>query len=531
MFSARSGPVCLFHMIHRLTCRKKDRHAFRCVPQYKPDNTEKADLKMMTKIFVILILFITYAAAQFDSGKYSRLYADYRLAPDDLMLMSPDFVANAIKNLGVRHPVLKIDEAGISVEERPIYHITFGSGKTKLLLWSQMHGDEPTATAALLAIFNFLGENTEDPFVSMVQDRLEIDALIMLNPDGAFRFQRRNAQDLDINRDARLLQSPEGRTLKRMKDLVAPDYAFNLHDMGGRETVGKSRKLLNIALMAPPFNENEEDSPSRIRAKKLIVILLKTLDPFIRGHMARYKADYMPRAFGDAMQNWGVSTILIESGMHDEADPHFLVKINFVALLGAFDVIARDRVDEADAAAYEQIPLEGPDLFDILIRDALIMNGSNIPSFRGDIGINIDHRLSGDSVVTSCRIADLGDLSITTGRAIIEGKNLVVTPGLIGSAGQGGEADHLFRAGYLVTSPEGPSFQTAEPEWIIPAEELPLYTSVPAEKMNMKKSGLIKRGMNAELLIFSDSDPAQLESENLIKLIHNGKIIELNPAK
>jgi hypothetical protein len=486
---------------------------------------------MTAKILVILTLFMAYATAQFDSRKYSALYTDYRLAPDDLMLMSPDFVGNAVRELAARHPSLKIDEAGKSIEERPIYHLTFGSGKTKLLLWSQMHGDEPTATAALLAIFNFLGDKTEDPFVSMVQTNLEIHALIMLNPDGAFRFQRRNAQDIDINRDARLLQSPEGRILKNMKDLVRPDYAFNLHDMGGRETVGKDKKLLNIAFMAPPFNEDEEDSPSRIRAKKLVVILQETLVPFIGGHIARYKADYMPRAFGDAMQNWGVSTILIESGMHDQADPHYLVRINFIALMRAFDVIARNRVDDADAAAYQQIPLEGPELFDILIRDALIMNGSTIPPFRGDIGINIDHRLSGDSVVTVSRIADLGDLSITTGRSVIEGKYLVVTPGLIGSAGRDVSGDRLLEAGYLATFPGGQYLQAAEPEWVIPSGDLPLYTSLPAEKMNMKRLGLIKRGQNAELLIFSDNDPAQLESGNLIKLIHNGKIIVLNPSK
>ena len=33
----------------------------------------------------------------------------------------------------------------------------------------------------------------------------------MLNPDGAERFQRRNAQGIDINRDALSLQTPEGQ--------------------------------------------------------------------------------------------------------------------------------------------------------------------------------------------------------------------------------------------------------------------------------------------------------------------------------
>ena len=51
--------------------------------------------------------------------------------------------------------IFKVDKAGKSIEGRDIYLVSFGTGKTKVFLWSQMHGDEPTATAALFDMFNF----------------------------------------------------------------------------------------------------------------------------------------------------------------------------------------------------------------------------------------------------------------------------------------------------------------------------------------------------------------------------------------
>src|SRR5687767_81877 len=42
-----------------------------------------------------------------------------------------------------------METLGESVEGRSIHHIRAGTGSTPVLLWSQMHGDEPTATSAL----------------------------------------------------------------------------------------------------------------------------------------------------------------------------------------------------------------------------------------------------------------------------------------------------------------------------------------------------------------------------------------------
>ena len=43
---------------------------------------------------------------------------------------------------------LVVTEIGQSSEGRSIYRLQYGQGPIKILLWSQMHGDEPTATMA-----------------------------------------------------------------------------------------------------------------------------------------------------------------------------------------------------------------------------------------------------------------------------------------------------------------------------------------------------------------------------------------------
>lgn len=57
--------------------------------------------------------------------------------------------------------IFEVQKAGESVEERDIFLIKIGSGDTKILCWSQMHGDEPTATMALFDLFNFFSASDD----------------------------------------------------------------------------------------------------------------------------------------------------------------------------------------------------------------------------------------------------------------------------------------------------------------------------------------------------------------------------------
>ena len=132
-----------------------------------------------------------------------------------------------------RNTLFETRVLGESIEGRPIHSLSFGEGALKVLLWSQMHGNESTATMALFDLFNFLEGSKEDgfePIRQAIRKNLNLRFIPMLNPDGAEQFKRRNAQYIDINRDAVRQSSPEGIILKQARDEFEPDFGFNLHD-------------------------------------------------------------------------------------------------------------------------------------------------------------------------------------------------------------------------------------------------------------------------------------------------------------
>ena len=139
-------------------------------------------------------------------------YKDYHVSEITKNRFSPDKFQRVLQSL-VRENSIK--QLGISVEGRPINSITLGSGPVRILLWSQMHGNESTATRAMLDILQFMIESKELTAIRQnILTRLTICLVPMLNPDGTVLFQRRNGLNIDINRDARTFESPESQILK-----------------------------------------------------------------------------------------------------------------------------------------------------------------------------------------------------------------------------------------------------------------------------------------------------------------------------
>jgi len=323
--------------------------------------------------------------------------------------------------------------AGRSAEGREIRHLTFGNGPTTVLLWSQMHGNESTASMALVDIVRLFHERGDHAVVRRIAQGATVHMVPMLNPDGAERFRRRNAQGIDVNRDARRLQTPEGQTLKAVRDAVEPDFGFNLHDQGAAIRVGSSDLGAAISLLAPAFNEARDVDEKRRRAMQVASVLIEAMDPLVGGHIAKYDDTFNPRAFGDLMGAWGASTVLIESGgWQDDPQKQHLRKTNFVGILTALDAIATGRYAAYDPAVYESLAYNGRRVTDLLIVGGTIAV-PGLPPLEADMLVNYDSPLMKEGGV----ILDIGDMGESEAQDTLDvsGLFLIPTPSALDAAG------------------------------------------------------------------------------------------------
>jgi hypothetical protein len=367
-----------------------------------------------------------------DPRALGRAWDTEHVSPSLPPLLRHAEVERRVKALAAGDPTLfRVEEVGASVEGRSINLVTFGRGAFSVLLWSQMHGDEPTATAALFDLFAFVARHRRTDRVRRMLDKLTVHVIPMLNPDGAQRFQRRNAQGIDVNRDALLLQTPEGRALKAVRDRLRPRVGFNLHNQSWRTSLGSPPQPAAISLLAVAYDERRSENAGRRLTKRLCAIIRDALEPLAAGRIGRYDDGFEVRAFGDNVTKWGTPVVLIETGPWSGPKPdEALVRLNFVALVSSLDAIAADRVDDADPKRYESLPMNDSRLFYTLIRNATIVTGSGTGPFRGDVGIGVTRQVGGTppSLRLVTRVEDIGDLRVYGALETIDATNLVVAP-------------------------------------------------------------------------------------------------------
>ena len=318
----------------------------------------------------------------------------------------------------------QVEQIGVSAEGRPLRHVQWGNGDNRVLLWSQMHGDESTATMALADLFQFLGAHPDHPLVERLREGTTLHFFPLVNPDGAARFQRRNAQGIDINRDARALATPEGRALKALRDRLEPAFGFNLHDQRPGYRAGDSERGVAIALLAPPFDHARGVNPVRQRAMEVAAVMRVALEPRIAGHMARWDDTFNPRAFGDMMTAWGTSTVLVESGgIEGDPEKQAVRQLNFLGLAAALDSIASGAYAGTPTALYADLPENGRVWPDLLVSGATLVAPGTEPA-RADVLVNFEHALAGRAGT----INDVGDLDDIRARRVIDASGLYIIP-------------------------------------------------------------------------------------------------------
>ena len=368
-------------------------------------------------------------------------------------------LVNRIEGLK-KNNLFEVSIATKSTEGRNIYLIKCGTGKTKVMLWSQMHGDEPTATMALADIFNFL-ENKKDSStrkINPILDNLREELLKkctfyfvpMLNPDGAEAWTRHTTLGIDMNRDALALQTPEGQLLKQLIFDLKPDFGFNLHDKNRRYSAGQSSNLATMSFLATAYNQTEDVNATRKRAMQVIVGMNQAVQPYIPNAVGRWVSDFEPRAFGDNIQKWGTTLILIESGGYkNDPEKQYIRKLNFVSLLTGLQMIANKSYKKQGVKEYEQLPINSKAIYDLIIRNVTIKKGESI--FKADLAINRNERpVKGkDYFTNSSEIEEIGDMSVFFGTDEIEAMGMEIIAEK--EIGLGSKADfQLVKEGKLI---------------------------------------------------------------------------------
>ncbi len=333
-----------------------------------------------------------------------------------------DYLAK-MKSLGI-----KTEEVGRSVAGREIYQMEWGTGPLRIFMWSQMHGDEPTATSALFDMFAYLQQNGEKDWVRKFSETFTIRAVPMLNPDGAELYQRANLQGIDINRDATNLVTPEGRLLKKLRDDWTPHIGFNLHNQRDLTTAGPLPKQAVISLLAVLGNKEGITNAGYERNKRIAAAIVMALSKFIRGQVGRWNEEYNGLAFGDNFSAWGTPVILIETGALQGKDEMYLVKLNFVAFMAALQSIA-DKTEQAlSPINYDMLPINSSgSLTSWIFRKATIMNpGETMKPQMTDIAVNRARRRAEQAIASS--VVGIGGLTYLVGLEEYDASDFYVVP-------------------------------------------------------------------------------------------------------
>ncbi|MFM6915607.1 MAG: M14 family zinc carboxypeptidase, partial [Aquirufa sp.] len=304
----------------------------------------------------------------------------------------------------------EVRELGKTEEGRPINEVRYGKGPVQVIAWSQMHGDEATATMALADIFRLLSTSSElsTEFKQKLHQNITLRIIPRLNADGAERWQRETALGIDMNRDATKQNSVEARLLSAWADEIKPAFAFNLHDQNRLYSVGNSSNQTHIAFLATTGDDAGTWTPSRLRAGQICQRMLHQIQPIIPGKIAKWTDEYESRAFGDTFSSRGYGLVLLESGGAGwDLEKQSLRKLNACLLLDAFCAIADGSYATESISEYEALPTNERAIVDIKITDAPLS-----PSVRADVLFNlVETPMTDGNIHYSWIVENIGDMS------------------------------------------------------------------------------------------------------------------------
>jgi Zinc carboxypeptidase len=303
--------------------------------------------------------------------------------------------------------IFEISTVGLSVKQQPIYSVKIGSGKTKIYMWSQMHGNESTTTKALFDLFNVLKEDTV--FSLQVKRNFTLLCIPILNPDGAEAYTRENANAVDLNRDLYALSQPESQLLRKVYNEFRPHYCFNLHDQRTIYAAGNTNNPATVAFLAPAYNENRDINEVRRKAMNVIVAMNNELQKHIPNQVGRFDDAFNINCAGETFQSLNTPTILFESGhFPKDYQREETRKYIFVSLVTGLQAINENVIVDDEIQNYLNIPQNNSIFFDFIYKKVKISCDSLFLII--NFAAQYEEILVDDDIVFEARIAQIGEL-------------------------------------------------------------------------------------------------------------------------
>lgn len=259
----------------------------------------------------------------------------------------------------------QISQIGNSTLGLPIYLFSIGTGTTKVLSWSQMHGNESNATHAMLdLLISLTPEQAKDLF-----SKISLDFIFMLNPDGSKAWTRRNAMEIDMNRDFLKESTVEMRLLKKIAFAKKYDYALNLHE---QRTIfsSDSENPATLAFLAPSEDYERTITNNRKKSMAVIAKIYEAMQKHIPKQIARYSDEFYPTSSGDNFMKSGIPVILYEGGhFPNDYQREGTRKYYTIALYEGLKAIAELKGSTNGFEKYNEIPENKETHYDIIYKN------------------------------------------------------------------------------------------------------------------------------------------------------------------
>ena len=306
--------------------------------------------------------------------------------------------------------VLGTSEGGMS-----IHGLQIGTGSKRILIWSQMHGNESTTTKALFDLFNYFELSDSKALL----EACTLFIIPILNPDGADAYTRLNKNQVDLNRDAKALTQSESQILRSVYKEFMPDFCFNMHGQRTIFSAGNTSNSAVLSFLSPSENDERSLTTTRQKSMEVIQVMNSALQQYLPNQIGRYDDGYNDNCVGDYFQTQGTPTVLFEAGhFPKDYNREETRKFMALALMSALDYVANNSVSGIDYKSYFDIPENDKLFYDVIVRKAQL--SSDNPGIFNDIGIQYTEVLVSGSIVFKPKIVFVGDLKSKQGHFEID---------------------------------------------------------------------------------------------------------------